>query len=131
MLWSYGLTLMAARAPVPFGGENPGASLPWALSSLVLVCVALWEEVSMRRLRGAEYESYAARVPFLVPLPSLVSNALRAPMRRVLKKDWPENGRDIGLVFLVYTALLVVLSLPFVLWNYPPGPNGWFYWPFA
>jgi hypothetical protein len=130
MVWSYGMMIWAARAPVPFGGENPGASLPWATSSLLLVCVALWEEIRMRQERGAEYKRYAARVPFLLPLPPGIARALEAPLRWAIRKDWPENGRDILAVFLVYGALVVALSLPFVLLDWPAGPNGWFFWPY-
>jgi protein-S-isoprenylcysteine O-methyltransferase Ste14 len=128
MMWSYGLMLLAIQAPIPMGGENPGASLPWLVSSLVIVCVALGEEATMSRGRGEEYEAYRSRVPFLLPLPSLVSRFFSAPMRFVLKGDRPRRGRDLVIVFVVYLAILVLLSLPFVLLKWPPQ-LGWSDWP--
>ncbi|NIN70195.1 MAG: DUF1295 domain-containing protein, partial [Anaerolineae bacterium] len=36
IIWSYGLMLLAIQAPIPLGEENPGASLPWSISSLII-----------------------------------------------------------------------------------------------
>jgi len=128
MMWSYGLMLLAIQAPIPMGGQNPGASLPWLVSSLVIACVALGEEAGMRRERGEEYEAYRSRVPFLLPLPGLVTRLFSAPMRFVLMGDRPRRGRELVIVFLIYLAILVLLSLPFVLLNWPPD-LGWSDWP--
>lgn len=128
MMWSYGLMLLAIQAPIPMGGENPGASLPWLVSSLVIACVALGEEARMSRERGEEYEAYRRGVPFLLPLPALVSRLISAPMRFVLMGDRPTRGRELVIVFLIYLAILVLLSLPFVLLNWPPQ-LGWSDWP--
>ena len=46
----------------------------------VAFAVALLEEIRMRCERGDEYETYAARTPFLFPLPSIVSPAVALPM---------------------------------------------------
>jgi len=128
MVWSYGLMLLAAQAPVPFGGQNPGASLPWLISSLVIVCVALGEELSMSGQHGPEYEAYRSSTPFLLPLPGAVSALLAAPARWVLKADRPSKRSQLLVIFLVYAALLMLCSLPFVLLNWPPG-LGWTSWP--
>jgi protein-S-isoprenylcysteine O-methyltransferase Ste14 len=128
MMWSYGLMLLAIQAPIPMGGENPGASLPWLVSSLVIACVALGEEARMRRERGEEYEAYRSRVPFLLPLPGLASRLFSAPMRLVLTKDRPERGRELVIVFLLYLAIFMLLSLPFIVLNWPPQ-LGWSDWP--
>jgi len=128
IVWSYGLMLLAVQAPFPLGGENPGASLPWLMSSLVIACVALGEEIRMSKERGEEYAEYRSSAPFMLPLPKVVSTVTSAPMRFLLKKDRPENGRDLVITFLVYAAILMVLSLPFVLLNWPPH-LGWSDWP--
>jgi len=44
IIWSYGVMLQASLAPYPLGGSNPGASLPWLISSLIVVCIALGGE---------------------------------------------------------------------------------------
>jgi protein-S-isoprenylcysteine O-methyltransferase Ste14 len=130
LIWSYGMMLLAARVPVPMAGENPGASLPWVISSLLLIAVAWSEEIKMTRERGGEYERYREAVPFLLPLPRLVTRVGSAPMRLLLGSDQPQNRRQILASLAAYGVLLMVLSLPFVLRNWPPGPNGWFGWPY-
>lgn len=119
IVWSYGLMLLAVQAPIPFGGENPGASLPWLISSLVIVCVALGEETKMGRERGGEYAVYRASTPFMLPLPKFISEVITAPIRLLLKKDRPENGKELLVTFVVYLAILVLLSLPFLLLDIP------------
>jgi protein-S-isoprenylcysteine O-methyltransferase Ste14 len=127
ILWSYGLMLLAIQHPVVLGGENPGASLPWLVSSLVIVCVALGEETRMSQERGEEYEAYRARTPFMFPGPRIVSTAVAAPLRVLLKRDRPRNGRELVVTFALYATILVVLSLPFLLLDWPP--RGWMDWP--
>ena len=129
ILWSYGLMLLAAqRRDCPPWDVNPGGSLPWLLSMLAIVCVALGEEIKMTQERGEEYEAYRTGVPFLLPLPRFVSRLVTAPLRVLLKKERPENRWDLLLTFVVYTAILISFSLPFVLLNWPPG-QGWMAWP--
>lgn len=53
---------------------------------------------------------------------------MSAPMRAVLGKRYPESCRELAIVFVVYLAILVVLSLPFVLLNWP-SHLGWSDWP--
>jgi protein-S-isoprenylcysteine O-methyltransferase Ste14 len=128
IMWSYGLMLLASQAPVPLGGQNPGASFPWAISSLLVIGVAWAEEAQMTRRFGQQYEQYRRRTPFLFPLPQFASWAITAPIRILLKRERPETGTEILLTLLVYGGIVVLLSLPFVLFQYPPG-IGWSDWP--
>jgi protein-S-isoprenylcysteine O-methyltransferase Ste14 len=128
ILWSYGLMLLAAQAPIPLGGENPGASLPWLISTLVIVGVALGEEIRMGRERGEEYEAYRASAPFMLPLPRIVSTIFTTPLRILLKKDRPESRKELLATLAIYTTILVLLSLPFVLLDWP-SIYGWADWP--
>jgi protein-S-isoprenylcysteine O-methyltransferase Ste14 len=125
VIWSYSLMLRAALSHAV--SPNPGTGLPWMLSTLILVWVALGEEIRMSKQYGPEYESYRTAAPFLFPLPRVVSTVVSAPMRLVLKKNWPENNRELVLSFGVYAAILILLSLPFALLGWPPG--GWGDWP--
>jgi protein-S-isoprenylcysteine O-methyltransferase Ste14 len=127
IVWSYGLMLLATLQPVVRGGENPGASLPWLVSSLVIVCVALGEEIRMKKERASEYDAYRARTPFLIPLPKFVFRLISAPLRAVLGKEAPESGAEVLVTFCVYLAILILLSLPFYLLDYPGG-IGWSAW---
>jgi protein-S-isoprenylcysteine O-methyltransferase Ste14 len=130
IIMSYGLMLrVSQRQDTLLQQTNPGASLPWVLSTLIIVCIALSEEIRMRRLHGPEYERYSSRAPFMLPLPHFLSRALSAPFRLVLRKKRPETGWDLVAAFVIYWALIALLSLPFVLLNWPPG-GGWMDWPF-
>jgi protein-S-isoprenylcysteine O-methyltransferase Ste14 len=129
LIWSYGLMLLASFTPVVRGGENPGASFPWLISSLLVISVALTEEIKMTKNVGEEYREYRDRTPFLFPMPKFVSSVIASPIRLLLKKDRPENSREVIVVFLVYTVIMVLLSLPFVLLSWPPG-TGWPRWPY-
>jgi len=129
ILWSYGVMLRASLMPVPLAGANPGASLPWLLSTLAILCVALTEEIRMTRAHGEAYTSYRDRTPFMFPLPKPVSALISFPMRALFKRDRPENGWQVLVVFLAYAAILVLLSLPFVLLKWPSS-MGWMTWPY-
>jgi hypothetical protein len=129
IMWSYGVMLRASLLDVPLGGANPSASLPWMLSTVAILCVALMEELRMTRAHGETYTAYRDRTPFMLPLPRSVSAAISYPMRVLLGRDRPENGRQVLVVFLVYAAILVLLSLPFVLLKWPSS-MGWMVWPY-
>jgi protein-S-isoprenylcysteine O-methyltransferase Ste14 len=130
IVWSYGLMLrVALRRDTALGQGNPGASFPWVISTLIIVCVALSEENRMRRIRGHEYERYSGRVPFMLPLPGFVSRAIAAPLRFILGKERPETGWDVVSTFAIYLGMAALLSLPFVALEWPSG-GGWVAWPF-
>jgi protein-S-isoprenylcysteine O-methyltransferase Ste14 len=128
IIWSYGVMLFAAQQPVPMGGSNPGASLPWLLTSLLIIWIALAEENKMRKEDSEAYLQYRAHAPFMFRVPSFVSAVLTLPIKLLLKKNRPETGRDLLATFAVYATLLILLSSPFVLLDWPPGV-GWSDWP--
>jgi protein-S-isoprenylcysteine O-methyltransferase Ste14 len=129
ILWTYGLMLrVSLRHDALFQESNPGASLPWVVSTLIIVCIALSEEIRMRREQGEAYERYRHQAPFLVPLPRFLSRLFSAPLRLVLGKAWPETNWDLVWTFAIYLAVIAGLSLPFVLLDWPPG-GGWMGWP--
>jgi len=128
IVWSYGVMLFASQQPVPMGGTNPGASLPWLLTSLVVICIALAEENRMRKQDGERYSQYTASAPFMFRIPKFISRAITFPMRLALKKDRPETGKELLATFAVYATMLILLSLPFVLLDLPQG-IGWSGWP--
>jgi len=113
ILWSYGLFIYFIHhhegSHFQIGWGIPD-SLPWLVSSMVIIGVALLEEMRMRRARGDEYETYAARTSFLLPLPTIVSTVVSLPMRLVLWKKRPERGVEVAVVTLLYLALLVLAS---------------------
>src|SRR3972149_4414344 len=128
IIWSYGVMLIAAQQMVPMGGSNPGASLPWLLTSLVIIWIALAEENRMRKEDSERYLQYTASAPFMFRIPKFISTVITFPMRILLKKDRPETGKELVATFAVYATLLILLSSPFVLLDFPVG-IGWADWP--
>ena len=130
ILWSYGLMLrVALRRDTALHQANPGASLPWVLSTLIIVCVALSEENRMMSKESEDYERYIRDAPFMLPLPAIVSRVISAPFKLIRGKARPDTGLDLACVFAVYLVVVCVLSLPFVVLGWP-APGGWAKWPF-
>jgi protein-S-isoprenylcysteine O-methyltransferase Ste14 len=132
ILWSYGLMIYFTRHSedrlfkLSWGFSD---SLPFLLSAVVIIGVALIEEIKMRRDQGQEYEVYRQRTPFMLPLPRFVSNVTVAPLQFVLKKERPETGKEVAIVLAVYAGLLILLSIPFVVFQWPPR-GGWWEFPY-
>jgi len=113
IMWTYGLTLYwihegeGAHFRISWGIPD---SSPWVVATMVIVGVAMLEEIRMRRDQGAAYEAYRDKTPFLVPLPRVVGAVIAAPMRLILRKEWPERGRDVAVVVVLYTAMVFLVS---------------------
>jgi len=84
---------------------------------MLVVCVALAEEITMIERADAGYLAYRERTPFMLPLPRFVSQVFTAPNRIVMKKEHPGTLREVLYTFVVYTVILVALSLPVLALN--------------
>jgi len=123
LLWSYGLLLLASFASYPrygynpppwappFGYVPPPPTLPWLISSLVIIGVALQEETKMVKLYGEKYVEYRRKTPFMIYLPKILATLIRTPMRP-LSKEYPESTKEVIYVIVVYLIMLVLLSIP-------------------
>jgi len=111
ILWSYGVMLLTAITPVPFGGYQPEPSLPWLISALLVVCAALTEEITMIKQADETYLEYRRNTPFMLPLPHLLSRMFTAPHRILLKKEFPESRREVFYSFVIYITVFILLSL--------------------
>jgi protein-S-isoprenylcysteine O-methyltransferase Ste14 len=132
ILWSYGLMLYVARHSQLYRFKiswGLGSSLPWAVAAVVIIGVALLEELRMRRDIGARYDAYCRRTPFLLPLPKPVAAAASAPMRWILHGSVPESGAQVAVVVALYLGIVVLLSVPLVLIGWP-APTGWWGFPY-
>jgi protein-S-isoprenylcysteine O-methyltransferase Ste14 len=130
IVWSYGLMLrVGLRHDTALQNSNPGASLPWVISTLLIVCVALSEEIQMWKKDSLVYGNYSNSTPFLFPAPGFINRLMSAPLRFILKKERPETRWDVFWTFFIYLGLIIILSLPFVLLNWP-AEGGWSTWPF-
>jgi len=113
ILWTYGAFLLIQLFRYPKRSWGIGASLPWLLSTMVIIGVALMEEMTMRNRHGEEYEAYCRSAPFLFPVPRQVERALGAPFQWLFRKDRPDRKREVATVVALYTALLMVVSALF------------------
>ena len=130
ILWSYGLMLRVAfRHDTVLQNTNPGASLPWVISTLIIICVALSEEIQMHKKYGQEYEQYRNQAPFLFPLPGLLRRIMSVPFRLIRRKDKSTSRWDLIWMFAIYLGIIMLLSLPFMLLDWPS--TGWMNWPFS
>ncbi len=110
IVWSYGMLLALEHVRYPRRSWGIPASLPFMLSAIVIVGVALLEEHHMRRAVGEAYERFRARTPFLLPLPRWLARAFTAPSRLLFGTDLPESPRQIVVVLVLATAALMGLS---------------------
>jgi protein-S-isoprenylcysteine O-methyltransferase Ste14 len=113
ILWTYGAYLLLQRMHYPRRSWGIGASLPWLLSTMVIVAVALVEELHMRERYGEAWERYRRSAPFLVPLPRFLRRLFAAPFRLLFGKEWPDRTREVVVVVGLYTMLLMGCSLLF------------------
>ena len=111
ILWSYGVMLLTTLAPVPFGGYRPEPSFPWLISALLVICVALTEEITMVKQADESYLTYRRRAPFMLPFPRFLLGIFTAPNRMLLKKEFPESGKEVLYSFVIYCTTLILLSL--------------------
>jgi protein-S-isoprenylcysteine O-methyltransferase Ste14 len=109
IMWSYGVMLLTTLEPAHFI-RQPEPSLPWLISALLVICLALAEEIEMFKRADRRYREYRKRTPFMLPLPRFVSKICTAPNRAVIKKDFPESAREVLYTFVVSFATLVLLS---------------------
>ena len=109
---SYGVYLLLLQARYPRRSWGISASLPWLLSTMVIVGVAMMEEITMRRRQGELYESYRQELPlpFLFPVPAFVERLFALPFRVLFRKDRPERRAEVAVVLVLYTVLLIGAS---------------------
>jgi len=114
LILSYGLFLSASYSYIYYEGSLGGSSLPWLIINLVVVCMALWEELEMLESGGEAYRSYRDRTSFMLPLPAFISGLLIAPFRWVSGETFPSSKRHVVVVFLTY--FLVSCAHTLLLW---------------
>ena len=129
IIWSYGVMLLGALAQVFAGRRYPPVTLPWIISALIIICVALMEEIDMRKKDSEGYLAYKAGAPFMFPLPRRVASVITAPIRKLFKRDLPQSRKQVLGTFGIYLGIFVLLSLPFLQISWPPALR-WIDWPY-
>ncbi len=113
IMWSYGVYLLLLLARYPKRSWGISASLPWLLSTLFIVGVAMVEEIRMVRLSGAEYGRYRDKAPFLFPMPRFLRRLFSVPLLLIFRKKQPERKREVIAVLSIYASILIVISALF------------------
>ncbi len=109
IIWSYGV-LFLPGANMKRYVDVPN-SLPWLLTTMIIIAVAMLEERRMKRDYGTEYEMFRERSPFLFPLPRIIRKFFSLPLKLIFKADYPDTKGQIVAVTGFYTALLIAISL--------------------
>ncbi|MFX1280387.1 MAG: methyltransferase family protein [Promethearchaeota archaeon] len=113
IIWSYAFTFIPRG--YASGGYSMSSSFFWVISVLIIIGIALNEELKMKRKFGVEYLKYQQKTPFLLPLPKKLSSALNFPIKKLIKKKFPENKKEILIILVVIACFIILLSLPFTL----------------
>jgi protein-S-isoprenylcysteine O-methyltransferase Ste14 len=111
ILWSYGFILFAPFDHSMKMSWHVPSSLPWLLMTMTIVGICLMEEINMMKITGGSYQKYRASSPFLLPLPSWLNRILTWPGRLITKGDYPARRIQVVWIVLIYTGILMALSL--------------------
>ncbi|MEM4561857.1 MAG: DUF1295 domain-containing protein [Desulfurococcaceae archaeon] len=108
ILWSLGLLVFVSNKVYVRGAFTTPPALIWLTSTMLVVGIALTEEIEMRRKHGEKYEEYCRKTPFMIPLPGVLSRAITAPLK--LTGGYPRSTREIAFALTLYTAMLITIS---------------------
>lgn len=113
IIWNYGLLMLSISPPIGLSAPT----FPFLVLSLVIIGMAMNEENTMIQQHIEEYIIWRERTAFLFPLPRRIRSLIKYPMRKLIKKEWPENNKDIIKVLLIYGVIVLMMSVPLL--NYP------------
>ncbi|MHA2173490.1 MAG: methyltransferase family protein [Candidatus Hodarchaeales archaeon] len=110
LILSYGILLIIPRVHAE-GGYVPLPTLQWLIFALLIIRIALLEEMDLLKAYPDEYTQIRSNTPFLFPVPSVISRVLLSIPRFSLKKEYPDNQREITLIIMFYGFLLIFFSV--------------------
>ncbi|MEM1795730.1 MAG: DUF1295 domain-containing protein [Sulfolobales archaeon] len=108
ILWSLGLLVFVSNKVYVRGAFTIPPALIWLISSMLVVGIALVEELEMRRKYGDKCEEYCRKTPFMISLPGVLSRAIRAPLK--LTGGYPRSTREIAFTLTLHTAVFITIS---------------------
>ncbi len=114
IIWSYGLMLYGPSVNDMKKSWGWHGTLPWLLSTMVIIGICMLEELKMKERAGKEYDTYRNHTPFLFPIPGFLKKILNFPLRLIFKTERPESKKQIGTILGIYTILLMAFSLIWV-----------------
>lgn len=120
IIWSYGLMLYGPTLNQMKKTWGWHGTLPWLLSSMVIIGICMLEELKMQKQAGADYEDYRNQTPFLFPIPRFLQAIVKFPQKLILRKGRPQSGKEVGLIIGLYTLIFIGLSF---IWIEFPSPE--------
>ena len=105
LIWSYSLTNMLSfeyKAPII-----------WLIFALFVIGAAIQEENHLMMVFKEEHETWRQTTPFLLPLPTRITNGIQWFVRQVIKKDWPSNSKEIVMVLAFFGIMIIFSSILF------------------
>ena len=125
IIWSYGiLFLPGVNMKQSYSISD---SLPWLLSTLIIIGIAMVEEIKMSKLHGHKYEEYRKNSYFMIPMPKYFCRVISAPFKTFFNKSHPTKKSEITIVLLFYFFLTVLLTLVLNLTAEMKSPGKWFF----
>ena len=108
IIWSYGiLFLPGVNMKQSFSISD---SLPWLISTLIIIGVGMLEEIKMSRIYGQQFDEYRKSSYFMMPFPKYICKVISAPFRVFFNKNYPTKKREIISVLGFYFVLTVTLT---------------------
>lgn len=114
IIWSYGLMLYGPSVNDMKKSWGWHGTLPWLLSTMVIIGICMLEELKMKERAGKEYDTYRNQTPFLFPIPGFLKKILNLPLRLIFKTERPGSKKQIGTILGIYTILLMAFSMIWV-----------------
>lgn len=108
IIWSYGLLIYVSYKPYVRGALNIPPALIWLITTMIVIGVALIEEIEMVKRYGERYKEYSRTTPFMIPLPKPLAKLITLPMRIVI--GHPKNTKDVIVAIALYIIILILLS---------------------
>jgi protein-S-isoprenylcysteine O-methyltransferase Ste14 len=112
LIWSYGIYLLTLIPKGwPYGSIQFEYTFIWFLSALIIIGVALYEEILMIEKFPEKFVEYRKKASFLIPMPKKLKSLFTMPIRIVFKKELPENRREILFLLAYYGLLIISISI--------------------
>ena len=116
IIWSYGLLVEVSTRGYIKGAFTTPPAIIWLISTVIVIGVAMMEEIEMVKRYGEKYEEYRRKTPFLIPLPKPLAKAVTMPMR-LLRRYPPKSLKSVTLTILLYTLIIIAVSWPLLVLN--------------
>lgn len=109
IIWSYGiLFLPGVNMKQSYSISD---SLPWLLSTLIIIGIAMIEEIKMSKLYGEKFNEYRKNSYFMIPMPKYFCRVLSAPFKTFFNKPFPTKKMEVTIVLSFYFLTTVFLTI--------------------